>query len=332
MLQSAVVTADFGKVPDALDDALLSFRCGPRATPDQLATYWLAEGAYLALTGEAEASVDAFAAARRVAPDHWIDAYGPALEKAWQAAPIAASTGQVDVTPPPQWYTAFVDGVPVAGLPAEVESGLHLIQLGPDASDMRMARAVFVRPGAVAVAAHELVEDPRPAPAAVQEPVVPVVEAPRAHQPPVALGVAAGASVAIGRSTPTSPALQLAFPIEPSLVLRGGALWVRAAGAVAPRVGGAWDVDDDLGTGTTPTAVGAHLAVGGVTPQGDVGLLGGYQWPGRLTVAALVAVPLGASAFRIESRLGAHLLQGMEPTAQVLLAFRPALVASPRRP
>ncbi len=322
-LQASVVTADFANVPDQLEAATEAFGCGAKATPDQLAALWIAEGAYLALTGESVAAIDSFSAARRVAPDGWIEAYGGSLRKAWEVAPQPSTVGRIDVDPRPQWWTVFVDGVPVDSLPLEAGTGLHVVQVGPDAADIRMGKVVFLRPGSTAVAAHSLEEGAPPVPKAVTPEAPPPPELP--SLPMLSAHVAAGAGVAVGRSEPGSSAAQIAVPLEWGVLYRRGGLWGRLGASSALRIGSQWAYSDARGDALTPTALGTQLAVGGRTAQGDVGALVGLQWPGRVALRALVAVPLGESPFYAEGRLGTNILAGAEPAVELLLAVRPAL-------
>ena len=327
-LEQAVATADFGSVNERLDDVVDAMSCGKVATPDQLSDLWNGEGAYLALSGESVAAIDSFQAARRVAPGRWNDTYGGGLKKAWEAAPEAASSGTIDVDPRPRWWSVFVDGAPVADLPVDAPTGLHLVQLGPSADDIRSAKVVFLRPGSTAVAALEDDEGPKPAPA--PPPTVATTPTEEAEDfsdlPLLSTSVAAGAAVALGRAEGASSAAQLSTPIETGLIARFGAPFARIGVHAAPRLGSRWVYDDAKGPTTTPTGLGFHGAGGAHTSQGDVGLLLGYQWPGRAVVRILYAAPLGDGPLQLEGRLGTNIGRGAEPAVEVLFAYRPALL------
>jgi hypothetical protein len=134
--------------------------------------------------------------------------------------------------------------------------------------------------------------------------------------------------LAVGRSEPGSSAVQLAVPLTTGLVVRGPqeGSWGRVEVAASSRLGSRWAYDDARGDALTPTAMGVNLAAGGRTAQGDVGALVGWQWPGRIALRALVAVPVGEGPLQLEGRLGTNVLAGAEPAVEFLVAYRPVLL------
>jgi len=328
LLEQSVVGADFAAVPQRIDDVIYAMGCGPVATAEELADLWNGEGAYLALAGETEAAVDSFQAAKRVAPDGWNEVYGSALKKAWEAAPAPATSGEIDVDPRPHWWSVYLDGELVDDLPVAAPTGLHVVQIGPGPDDIRAAKLLYLRPDAVAVAAHEQEEGPRPAPQpAPVDPGQAEVDAELVEAgPPLSTSVAAGGAVALGRSEGVSSAAQLATPVETGAIARFGSSWARLCVAASLRLGSRWVFEDGQAASSTPAGLGMHGAGGAHTAQGDVGVLLGYQWPGRVPVRILYAAPLGDGHLQLEGRLGMNVGRGAEPAAEVLLAFRPPLL------
>ena len=132
--------------------------------------------------------------------------------------------------------------------------------------------------------------------------------------------------MALGRSEGVSSAAQLALPVEVAFIGRSGLGWGRVGAHAALRIGSRWVFEDDQGPSATPTGLGFHGAGGAHTSQGDVGVLIGYQWPGRVPVRILYAAPLGDGFLQFEGRLGMNVGQGAEPALEALLAFRPPLI------
>lgn len=135
--ETAIIEGRLDEAEVLTEKTGVSFRCGTVATPRVLGRLWLAEGALFTLQMDAEGD-DAFAAAARVAPGFWNDAYGARLRDAYdRVSAIPAPPAIIDLDPPVSTYVGLLDGT-VTTFPVEAPSGLHLVQVGPSAD-----RAVF---------------------------------------------------------------------------------------------------------------------------------------------------------------------------------------------
>lgn len=176
----------------ALAEALESLGCDA-AGPTELGRYWAAEARHLGAAGEtARAALAAAAAHRMLPPDdpHLLDvpAPAPADGTGWLVVDTNRATSRVDTVPPAAW-------------PAEVPSGLHLLQvLSPDGTTLWYGKVVRV------VAAEEVLVETG-LPEASPEPLVDGALLP-ADLPPdegprrsawwfVASGVAAGGAAGL---------------------------------------------------------------------------------------------------------------------------------------
>jgi hypothetical protein len=108
---------------------------------------WLAEGTRAYMQGDEKVARLAFAAAARVAPDLWVESYGPQVKKVYQtAASHDGAIGSVRIHPDPEGWSTTLDGV-VVDFPVEAASGLHLIQVGHTTERSDYAEIFFLPPG-----------------------------------------------------------------------------------------------------------------------------------------------------------------------------------------
>lgn len=317
----------------ALDEAVVAYGCSPIAEPQTLARYWLLDGVLLAAAGEREESTGSFAAARRVAPDVWLQQLGPEPRTAWSTAEAPPGTGTIRVDPLPPRGLLWFDGVSAES--PEVPAGLHLVQVGaPDRPEAFFATVVWVDPS-VSVRVEV---PPVPVPAA-SVPVIPVpVVAPEPlatypalpePDPAIRLEVHAltGASAALGTADAhqgdREPQFKVAVPLDLGIGVAGGLGFARL------QFGGAFLVD---GRYLARTADGEAIArttrfdVGAAAGLGDsvrVGIAGGVQWPSRIAGRLLLGwspiAPLVG-----ELRLGANFTtaQEIEPAVELLIGVR----------
>jgi hypothetical protein len=147
LVQSAETAVSGGRVDEAaatLRQAELSLACSPVPSPALLGRMWLAEGTRAYMQGDEKVSRLAFAAAARVAPDLWIDSYGPAVEKIYRTASSHDSgNGSVRIHPNPDGWSTTLDGSAVS-FPADAPSGLHLLQVGRSADQTDYAEIFFL--------------------------------------------------------------------------------------------------------------------------------------------------------------------------------------------
>jgi hypothetical protein len=144
-----------------------AFGCGPLAAPDQIARLWLAEAVLLSARGEEAASDKALVSASRLSPATWQEVYGLALKERWEDAHLrpVGEAGLLRVEPLDPGYVGAIDGVVVSSFPTVLPPGLHLLQIGLDASSMKTAFR-FVQPSG-----FDLVIDPKLPPLPVPPPV-----------------------------------------------------------------------------------------------------------------------------------------------------------------
>lgn len=103
--------------------------CGAPAAPRKIGTLRLLEGAVAALDGDEDAAREAFAAARRLVPELWVEGLGPELQAQYLAALPEPGQATLEVEPWPVAPTLFIDGSP-AGPGERVARGLVLVQAG----------------------------------------------------------------------------------------------------------------------------------------------------------------------------------------------------------
>lgn len=174
-----------GRLDDAaagVEELEAAFACAI-ASPEQLARFWIAEGAVLTYRADASGAVDSFAAAARVAPGVWNPNYGTSLQGVYEAASGSVSesaTGQISLVDPSD-RAAWVDGVP-ASPPVTAPMGLHLVQAGPDATSVDFGKLLYLPSG-------ETVELTLPPVAPPPEPIAATpVPAPVTAEPEVSSG------------------------------------------------------------------------------------------------------------------------------------------------
>ncbi len=296
---SAVVSVDFAAADRAVAEATAGAGCGPALSPDAIARLWLVSGAVRSFQGRADEARAAFAAARAVAPDVWIDRLGEPLRAQWAAASPA---GLADITLagiPTGWVVTVDGGPPPTG---RWRAGPHLVQAGPPGADVQLARHLDVfaeeaqviqlvagEAGTVAVAPASSAED-------------------RAPQGPIA-AIALGVTDAAG-------------PLGFGPVGRMEIGWWIGRVSVAAELGGT--SAGARGTGDLPepfsyTAriTAARAGVGAAFRLGDLGepiapefgLAGAVQWSlarSSATAGAAASAPIGETAIRpaITGRVG----------------------------
>ena len=105
---------------------------------------WLAEGTRAYMQGDEKVARLAFAAAARVAPDVWVDSYGPMVKKVYDsAAQHDSGAGSVRIHPDPDGWSTALDGHQV-DFPIEVAAGLHLLQVGRGADQTDYAEIFYL--------------------------------------------------------------------------------------------------------------------------------------------------------------------------------------------
>jgi len=130
----------------ALTEAIAGMACGPRATPELLAPFWLARGAIWSFLDDGRAD-SAFAAARSADSDHFFSDYGEGIEARWkQASAPAGDGGNLILRGLEDGDWVSVDGLDVSD-PWPIPSGLHLIQVG-SGDKARFARLLDMASGA----------------------------------------------------------------------------------------------------------------------------------------------------------------------------------------
>lgn len=335
--ERSLVEADVEAAETSRRELEAALGCGAVANPELLARMWLVEGALLTLAGDEATAAASWQAAARVSPGTWNPDLGDMLRTTYESALQTSASGSTPLSIEPElfrWIGA-VDGEVITRFPITVDPGLHLVQVGANEDDVRFARIVMAFPDTPVVVVTGLVEptkdEPRPAPTAVTpspeaEPPPPPIE-----HPPVTLHAAVGSAIGLGRPSDTTdePAVKILVPIETGLVFRPvQAVWIRGAIRAGQLLNGEFAYSDSFGDATSPTSLGFDLAGGLGARQGDLGLLAGYHWPGRVAFRGTVAVQLGSLPAAIEGRIGMDVLTGGAPETafDVLLAFRPRLV------
>jgi hypothetical protein len=160
-LEQATMEGRFDVADRASDALVASFGCGGPADKELVARLWLSRAVLAAARGDDAAATDALAAAKRVSPTTWNEMYGPTLRERWEqsASLPAGAVGSLrldslpDGAPHPDGAHSAIDGERVS-LPAEVPSGLHLLQVGPSPRNFTGAQVFYLPPGL------ELVLDP----------------------------------------------------------------------------------------------------------------------------------------------------------------------------
>jgi hypothetical protein len=306
----------------ALDEAVTAFGCSPISEPQTLARYLILDGAVRSARGEREESLGSFAAARRVAPDVWLQDLGPELHAAWSSAVDPVGRGTIVVEPHPGPGLIWIDGVPSSA--PEVPAGLHLVQVGqPGGPDAKFATVVWVDPDVSLLV--EVVEAPPP-PAPEPQPVMPLPQPEPPPKPAVRpeLQLLTGASTSYGEGSSDGelrePEVKVAVPLELGVGVASEVGFVRLQLGGAMLVGGRYLA---LTEGGDPIARTTRLDVGGAAGLGDelrFGLAGGVQWPSR--VAGRVLLGWSPTPHLMgELRIGANVTTdpGAEPAGELLI-------------
>jgi hypothetical protein len=305
--EKALFAADFGTTETKLRALEGALSCGPLAEVELLARMWLLEGAWYTRQGAPDQGADSFRAAARISAATWVSGYGSELRAAYESAIASSAAGSTTLVVEPdifRWIGA-IDGE-VTRFPATVAPGLHLVQVGASESDVRFSRIVVAFPDSPVVVVTGLHEptgtEVRPAPAPVAGP------APRkvVQHPPLALHAAVGASASFGADPEgDETGAKLAIPLEAGVVWHPiNPLWTRVALTGGPLLTGAYPwTDGDVAT-TSPSLLGAHAAGGFAANQGGLGLLAGWQWPGRAAIRGVLYGALPKVPIRVEARIG----------------------------
>jgi hypothetical protein len=207
-LEAAALEGRVDEAETLKQHTLRELTCGGLVEREWLARWWLAEAALAAVHGDDQSAEDALAAAARLAPEVWVEGYGPAFRSRHAALAqdraalpqgrLVLSVRVEGLTPPGGQILAAVDGEPVrgfgVGLSAGLSAGYHLLQLGFSPTDIRYASAIYVVPGQDLVV-HALLPGDVPLPA----PVEPVPVGPVRRRVPLFL--AAGGVLGLGAAT-----------------------------------------------------------------------------------------------------------------------------------
>jgi hypothetical protein len=233
-----IATAEQAVIENRIEDAGATLRqaeaalsCAPVPEPAVLARMWLAEGTRAYMQSDEKVARLAFAAAARVAPDLWVESYGPQVRKIYQAAAQHdGGAGSVRVHPNPEGWTTTLDGRAVS-FPVEAASGLHVVQVGRSAEASEYAEVFFLPRGDTYFILTGLEDTPNT-----------VAEAPT-EPPPTEPTFSEPAEPAIADATPPAEPAQ-PLPVQPLpepgpgfdspiLLVVGGAAAIIAGGAAA---------------------------------------------------------------------------------------------------
>jgi hypothetical protein len=120
-----LLAGDFPAVEAALANAETSFDCAP-ATQEDLARFWLYQGALRGLTQDQAGARRAFAAARRMAPAGWDPSLGDALKQLYDGA---GDGEPFELRLDTNEDRAWVDGTRIPDWPYTLPGGTHLVQI-----------------------------------------------------------------------------------------------------------------------------------------------------------------------------------------------------------
>ncbi|MFH1468820.1 MAG: hypothetical protein ABIO70_30810 [Pseudomonadota bacterium] len=202
--EQALIAGRVEPAAATLRQAEAALGCGPVPAREVLARMWLAQGTQAYLQGDEKVSHLVFAAAGRVAPDVWVEGYGPQVHQIYLASRTPEpGEGNVRVRPDPAGWSSALDGLQV-GFPVDAPAGLHLLQVGPDAQHTGYAEIFYLPAGQTYFVLTGLTPPAvAEAPEAPPAPEVPAVaEAPEAPPAPEAPTLV---------EAPAAPAL----PVEP---------------------------------------------------------------------------------------------------------------------
>jgi len=328
----AILVADLDTASAKLQSAETALGCGSVAQPPSLARQWLVEGVLLDFGGEDPTS--SFAAARRVAPDVWIDALGAKFRASYDGADTGEGTDPTRLEASPELgesWVAHLDGKPIT-LPHDVVPGLHVIQVADSEGTVHFGTIVFTIEGSTQKVEHGLPQEVTPI-AEEHDTTVAPPESPVDSQLWVHLG--GGIHTAFGEpltsqipDAPNEPGMKLTVPLEAGIGWAAEPVWLRAVVGLAPMVGGRYLYATEEGPGSSPVALRGTLTGGFTLPFGDLGVMGGISWPSRLTLALVMAIPLSADLpLVLEPRVGLNVPteRSAEPALGITFVYAPEL-------
>lgn len=146
--ESSVVEGRFDDADQLGAEAEAAFACGPLAEAEQLARLLNVTAVRLHLDGDTAGAAEAFAAAARVSPTTWNEAYGAELRGVRDTAAAAGrgAGGTLTLEPEPGDFKPALDGVEVT-VPSPAASGLHLLQVLDTDGRALYGELVFVPAG-----------------------------------------------------------------------------------------------------------------------------------------------------------------------------------------
>lgn len=334
--KEAVLQLDLEAAEASLLRAEQGLACGLPALPDMLAELWIVEGALRTLQRDDDSAELAFGAARRTSPTLFVREFGPDVQRRWEGATPSRELGHIDAMPDASAYRVFLDGTEVV-FPVDAEAGLHLVQV-THRDQVRYGKVLLVLAGDEHLLLTELPVEPSEPRAMVVSPLPEVSEpTPAPTDSAASAWLGGGASVALGQEiigrtddgqTLREPPVKVMVPLEVGATLAPGAVWVRAAGWVAPLLGGSVLFSTpETRLGQMPLSVGGYGAGGVELGAVRTGVLVGVLWPGRLPLRAVASLPVGSMPVHVEGRAGANLSSARppEPALEVVVAWTPGL-------
>lgn len=312
---SGLETLDLERVAARLEEVEQAWGCGPVATRDELARFWLATGVHRVYVAQLEEAGDALAAARRLDGALRVDAWGEDVRAAWSAAGAVSGAGSVQTASSiDRREVVYLDGEPGA-LPATLAPGYHVVQV------VRFGTAVWADAFFLAPDVSLTLEVTRP----------PAAELPRlwsgTFAATVGTDLARGSARAIvsDGETWTQDATRFGVPVELGWQFATARVWVRPAAWIAPQIGTPYLYAGEEEPIRFPLAFGAGVEGGVVLGAGRAGALAQLGFPGQVRLRGVGAVPL-PGGLEIEARLGANIVtEGpLEPAAGLGLVWLPA--------
>ena len=327
-----MISADLFAARSRLSEVEESLACGGLARPDELARLWLLEGALATFSGDTQSAADAFRAAAEVEPGRFIEDLGPQIRAAYEAALAERSTGlgTLFVEPTLAGWTLAIDGTPTTS-PIATPEGLHVVQVGPTPDEVVFARVIHaiadltivIETGLEPVLLRDPPQtNPRTTPDAV------IVPKPR-PEPPLTVAWLASAGLGLGvgerldHPLGTEPALKPVVPLETGIRLGFQDGWVRAACGAGPLLTGRYLYTSEDQPRTSPVWLGGHLGGGWASEDLSAGALVSLQWPGRIGLRGLAALPLGDLPLELEGRAGLNVTTARAPEGalELLVTF-----------
>lgn len=236
--EQAVVEARTDDAGATLRQAEAALTCSTVPAPALLARMWLAEGTRAYMQGDEKVARLAFAAAARVAPELWVDSYGPQVRQVYQAsADFDSGQGSVRIHPNPQGWSTTLDGTPVS-YPVQAASGLHVVQVGRTAQQTEYAEVFFLPKDETYFILTGLEDTPIVSMTAAE----PVPTEPTPTQPATVEPDPAPAEPAVAEATPVEPTPLEAQPLPDPKPAGGGfssPVFLVLGGATAALAGGA---------------------------------------------------------------------------------------------